>query len=137
MRKFSSTNSLNKASLEHDCAMAFTIGKIGGRWRLSILGLLHDHGLLRYSEMKAKLPGISERMLTLQLKELEAEELIRKTIYPEVPPRGEYQLSVKGKSLSTIFEAMTKWGEEHKVNISEVVEAGNANDHRGAEAQRI
>jgi DNA-binding HxlR family transcriptional regulator len=85
MRKFSSTNSLNKASLEQYCAMAFTIDKIGGRWRLSILGLLHDHGLLRYSEMKAKLLGISERMLTLQLKALEAEELILKTIYPEVP----------------------------------------------------
>jgi DNA-binding HxlR family transcriptional regulator len=114
MRKNNSTNSINKTSLELDCAMAFTIAKIGGRWKLSILGLLHDEEILRYSEIKAKLPGISERMLTLQLKELEKEDLILKTTYAEVPPRVEYQLSPKGKSLSAIFHEMTKWGEAHK-----------------------
>jgi DNA-binding HxlR family transcriptional regulator len=114
MRKSNSTNTINKTSLEQDCAMAFTIAKIGGRWKLSILGLLHDDEILRYSEMKSRLPGISERMLTLQLKELEGEGLISKTVYAAVPVRVEYQLSSKGKSLSPIFREMTKWGEEHK-----------------------
>ena len=122
MRKNSSTNSMNKVLLEQDCAMAFTIAKIGGRWKLSILGLLHDHAMLRYGELKAKLPGISERMLTLQLKELEAEGLVSKTIYPEVPTRVEYKLTVKGNSLSTIFDEMTKWGEENRTKISKEVE---------------
>jgi DNA-binding HxlR family transcriptional regulator len=114
MRKNNSTNSINKISLEQDCGMAFTIAKIGGRWKLSILGLLHDEGVLRYSEIKTKSPGISERMLTLQLKELEKEGLISKAIYAEVPARVEYQLSTKGKSLSPIFYEMTKWGEEER-----------------------
>jgi len=114
MRKSNSTNSINKVSLEQECSMAFTISKIGGRWKLSILGLLHDEGVLRYKEMKAKLPGISERMLTLQLKELEKEGLISKEIYAEVPARVEYQLSARGKSLSRIFHEMTKWGERER-----------------------
>ena len=114
MRKNNSTNSINKISLEEDCAMAFTIARIGGRWKLSILGLLYDYEVQRYSEMKGNLPGISERMLTLQLKELEAEGLIVKSVYAEVPPRVEYRLTTKGKSLSPIFREMTKWGEEHK-----------------------
>lgn len=105
---------MNKVALEQRCAMAFTIARIGGRWKLSILGLLHDHKSLRYAEMKARLPGISERMLSLQLKELEAEGLVWKRIYAEIPVRVEYQLSVKGESLSPIFHEMTKWGEEHR-----------------------
>jgi DNA-binding HxlR family transcriptional regulator len=114
MRKNNSTNSINKISLEQECAMAFTIAKIGGRWKLSILGLLYDYEVLRYAEMKINLPGISERMLTLQLKELEAEGLLGKTIHAEVPLRVEYRLTTKGKSLSPIFREMTKWGNEHR-----------------------
>jgi DNA-binding HxlR family transcriptional regulator len=76
MRKSNSTNSFNRVSLEQSCAMAFTIARIGGRWKLSILGLLHDEKVLRYGELKTRVVGISERMLTLQLKELEKEGLV-------------------------------------------------------------
>jgi DNA-binding HxlR family transcriptional regulator len=112
-RKLTSTNSLNRIVLERDCAIAYTISQIGGRWKLSILALLTDHGPLRYSEIRAKLPGISERILTLQLKELERVDLVLKTIYADVPVRSEYRLSEKGKSLETILIEMTRWGESH------------------------
>jgi DNA-binding HxlR family transcriptional regulator len=114
VRKATSTNAVNKIALERDCPIAFTISAIGGRWKLSILALLKDHGPLRYSEIKSKLPGISERILTLQLKELEQFSLVSKKLYAEVPARSEYSLSAKGKSLETILEEMTKWGEIHR-----------------------
>ena len=109
--KVTSTNAINKADLEKGCPIAFTISVIGGRWRLSILALLRDHGSLRYSSIRSKLPNITERVLTLQLKSLEHFGLINKRIYAEVPARVEYALSEKGNTLGAILDEMTKWGE--------------------------
>jgi DNA-binding HxlR family transcriptional regulator len=103
MRKTSSTNFRNKISLEKDCGMAYTISLIGGRWKLSILGLLTDYRKLRYSELQKRLPGISERMLNLQLRQLEEDNLIVRTSTPQVPPRVDYSLSKKGQSLRAIL----------------------------------
>jgi DNA-binding HxlR family transcriptional regulator len=114
MRKNTSTNTLNKLALEKDCPIAFTISMIGGRWKLSILALLHDFGPLRYGEIRTKLPGMSERMLTLQLRELEQFALISRTIYPHVPAHSEYALTGKGKSLEKVLNEMTKWGQEQR-----------------------
>ena len=111
--KITSTNAINKADLEKRCPIAFTIAVIGGRWRLSILALLRDYGSLRYSSIRSKLPNITERMLTMQLKSLEHFGLITKRIYAEVPTRVEYALSEKGNSLGSILHEMTKWGEHH------------------------
>src|SRR4051812_366244 len=113
MRKVSSTNTKNKNRLEEDCGMAYTMAVLSGRWKLSILGYLLD-SKLRYGELKRKLPGISERMLITQLKELEVDGLLTRTAYPEVPPRVEYQLSKKGKSLKKILEQLSGWGDKNK-----------------------
>jgi DNA-binding HxlR family transcriptional regulator len=90
--------------------MAHTISLIGGRWKLSILGLLVDYGKLRYSELKKRLPGVSERMLNLQLRQLEEDNLIVRKSTPQVPPRVDYSLSKKGQSLRAILNSMTAWG---------------------------
>lgn len=111
MRKQASTNTINKRQLETDCGMAYTVSVLSGRWKLSILGFLLDNQRLRYSELKRKMTGISERMLITQLKELEADGLIERISYPEVPPRVEYKLSDKGKSLESILVQMAEWGE--------------------------
>lgn len=113
-RKATSTNNLNRTRLEKDCPIAYTIAVIGGRWKLSILALLNDYGQLRYSEIRARLTGISERMLTLQLRELEEENLIVKTVYAEVPVRTVYALTEKGNTLKTILHEMTQWGEKSR-----------------------
>ena len=113
-RKTTSTNTLNKRLLEKDCPIAFTISALGGRWKLSILALLNDFGTMRYAVLRSNLPGISERMLTLTLKELEQFNLILKKLYAEVPARAEYSLSKKGKSLKTILHEMTEWGKTHR-----------------------
>ncbi len=116
MRKESSTNTLNKKQLEAECGMAYTISVVSGRWKLSILGFLLSDKRLRYSALKRKMPGISERMLIAQLKELETDGLITRIAYPEVPPRVEYELSKKGLSLKKILLQMADWGELHSAN---------------------
>ena len=111
MRKFASTNTINKTQLETTCGMAYTISLIGGRWKLSILGLLLDYGKLRYRDIAEKLPGISDRMLVMQLRELERDGLISKQTFAQVPPRVEYELSEKGQSLQEVLRAMSHWGD--------------------------
>ena len=110
MRKLNSTNTINKLNLEDACGMAYTVSRIGGRWKLSILGILLDYGKLRYNDLQKRLTGISERMLAKQLKELEKHGLIVKHTFAEVPPHVEYDLSEKGRSLKLVLESMSAWG---------------------------
>lgn len=112
MRKMSSTNTINKNYLEQKCGMAYAISLVGGRWKLSILGELTDFGKLRYNDLKKRLPGISDRMLTRQLKELEENDLIIKSILPQVPVKVEYELSQRGNSLRGILNKISEWGEK-------------------------
>jgi DNA-binding HxlR family transcriptional regulator len=110
MRKTASTNTINKEQLEANCGIAYTNSILSGRWKLSILAFLLDEKKLRYSELRNRLTGISERMLIAKLKELQADDLINRISHPEVPPRVEYELSKKGKSLESILIQMAKWG---------------------------
>jgi len=113
MRKISSSNTINKNILEANCGMAYTIAVLSGRWKLSILGFLLNGDRLRYDELKRKMVGISERMLINQLKELQKDGLINRISYPEVPPRVEYELSEKGKTLENILIELSNWGEKY------------------------
>ena len=110
MRKIASTNTINKEQLESNCGIAYTNSILSGRWKLSILAFLLDEQKLRYSELRNRLTGISERMLIAKLKELQADNLINRISYPEVPPRVEYELSKKGMSLENILVLMAEWG---------------------------
>lgn len=75
--------------------------------------LQYNQGTLRFNEMHKGIDGISQKMLTQQLRQLEADGIICRKVYPEVPPRVEYSLSVLGESLKPILEEMNKWGREH------------------------
>lgn len=109
MRKASSTNSLNRDIIREHCGMAFTLSLIGGRWKPSILYQLVG-GKMRYSELRKQLPDVSERMLVLQLRELENDGLVRRLVYAEVPPRVEYELTEAGISLKPVLKSMSDWG---------------------------
>lgn len=122
MRKITSTNTLNKKQLEANCGIAYTISILSGRWKLSILAFLFDKKKLRYSELKNRLTGISERMLIAKLKELQADDLINRISHPEVPPRVEYELSQKGMSLENILMQMAEWGTK---NATHETQTGN------------
>jgi len=113
MRKENSTNTINKKRIEQNCGMSFTLTAIGGRWKPAILCRLWD-GKMRYSELRDSIPEVTERMLVLQLRELEKDGLINRIVYAEVPPRVEYELSAKGNSLKPILKSMSDWGVKNR-----------------------
>lgn len=114
MRKENSTNFLNETELIENCGMFYTISLIGGRWKLGILASLFDNEVLRYSEIKSKMSNITERMLIKQLKELQNDGLIIRHDYLETPPRVEYSISEKGKSLEDVLKTLRHWGKKNR-----------------------
>lgn len=113
MRKENSSNAINERQLRGDCGTAYTLSLIGGRWKPTILWRLLD-GKLRYNELKKSISGISERVLVLQLRELENDDLVKRIVYPEVPPRVEYELTPLGWSMEALLQHMSDWGVAHK-----------------------
>ncbi|MFD1143678.1 winged helix-turn-helix transcriptional regulator [Larkinella insperata] len=111
--KESSTNFANKSALADECPEVYAANLIGGQWTLVICSWLLN-GKLRFGELKKRLPGITERMLTLQLRKLEADHLVKRTVYAEVPPRVEYELTPIGYELKPIIKQLEMWGEKHK-----------------------
>ena len=109
MRKESSTNTINRNRMVGDCGMSFTLSLIGGRWKPCILWRLVP-GKLRYNELRRSMPDVSERMLILQLRELEKDGLIRRIVYAEVPPRVEYELTAEGNSIKPVLQVLSDWG---------------------------
>ena len=113
-RKENSTNSINRDFITSNCDAIYTICKIGGRWKMMILFTLAEYEVLRFSELKEKVHGITDRMLTLQLKELETDQLIHRQVYAEVPPRVEYTLTSIAQDLLPIWPALEQWGAKHR-----------------------
>ncbi len=94
---------------DKNCPVEKTVNIIGGKWTLLILRDLFE-GTRRFGELRTSLTGVSPKTLTDKLRELESGGIIRRKIYPEVPPRVEYSLTRRGQSLKKIFDAMQEWG---------------------------
>ena len=94
------------------CPVEATLDLIGGKWKGLLLFHLLD-GVQRFNELRRGLPGVTQRMLTKQLRELEAAGLVHRTVFAEVPPRVEYRLTDLGQSLRPIVLAMREWGAEY------------------------
>lgn len=110
--KENSTNNINKKYIQ-GCDLSYAVCKIGGRWKLIILNKLKD-GKLRFSELRNSISGITERMLTLQLRELEKESLVKRTVHAEVPPRVDYELTAIARELIPIWKQLDEWGGKHR-----------------------
>ncbi|WP_040525306.1 winged helix-turn-helix transcriptional regulator [Gordonia effusa] len=95
------------------CTAEITVAILGGAWKPTILHELEQHAVLRFGELSRMVGGPSPRVLTKQLRELEHDGLISRTVYPEVPPRVEYQLTDVGKSAQTLLQSMTDWGRQY------------------------
>lgn len=96
------------------CSVTYTLSVVGGKWKWLMLFKLFKHGVLRYGELKNTMPSITHKMLSQQLKELEATELIFRKQYNQIPPKVEYSLTEKGETLIPILQLMSKWGEDNK-----------------------
>lgn len=95
------------------CPVEVTLDLIDGKWKGVILYHLQE-GRLRFGELRKRMPRITQRMLTKQLRALEGDALITRTVFAEVPPRVEYELSDTGQGLRPVIDALKKWGDEHK-----------------------
>ena len=104
-----------KAELIPECPVATTVQLIGNKWKLLIIRNLLARPW-RFNELQKNLDGISQKVLTDSLRSMEADGIITRTVYPEVPPRVEYALSDLGQSLQPILDAMKAWGENYKRN---------------------
>ena len=112
-RKLASTNNRNREVLGDFCGINYALNLVGGRWKLLILHKLEAQKL-RFSELKRTLPHITDRMLTLQLRELEQDGLIARTVFAEVPPRVEYALTASGLGLAPAWQGLEAWGDAHR-----------------------
>src|SRR5215831_12414844 len=92
------------------CPVRATLDVIRGRWKPLILRELRD-GTRRFTDLQTALPDVAAQTLTVQLRQLEADEIITRTVFPEIPARVEYELSQYGKTLSKVMEEMEAWGE--------------------------
>jgi len=112
MRKSTSSNFINETELAAICPMHNVMRVLGGRWKIALLYFIHqEHN--RFSLLQRKVPFITTKMLSQQLKELEQDNLITRKVYAEVPPRVEYFLTPKGQSLLPVLEDLYVWGEKH------------------------
>ena len=98
------------------CPVELTVGLIGDKWKILIIRDLLP-GTKRFGELKKSLNNITQKVLTNKLREMEASGLVKRKVYPEVPPRVEYSLTDTGLSLKPILDSMVEWGNNYRKNI--------------------
>ncbi|UFT99966.1 helix-turn-helix transcriptional regulator [Radiobacillus kanasensis] len=100
-----------------ECRVENALNILVGKWKPIILLHLLQEGTKRFSELKRSMPGITQKMLTKQLRELEEEDIVERVVYPQVPPKVEYSITEYGRSLEPILEAMHDWGTKHTLHM--------------------
>ncbi|MEV7285525.1 helix-turn-helix domain-containing protein [Streptomyces sp. NPDC093252] len=111
-----------------DCEVRQILDRIADKWSLLVIALL-DNRRLRFTELRREIDGVSQRMLTVTLRQLERDGLVRRTVHPVVPPRVDYELTSLGKTLHATIQSLVTWTEEHR---QEVATARAAYDAREA-----
>ena len=109
------------------CTVEGTLRYIDGKWKGVVLYHLFE-GTLRFNEIRRRIPNCTQRMLTNQLRELEADGLIARKIYPEVPPKVEYSLTPRGRSLEPVITALKVWGDANVTLVPEVALTGSGGE---------
>ena len=104
------------------CPVTTALSIIGGKWKVIILWHLKEGGVKRFGELQRMVRGISQKMLTQELRDLEESGLVARKVYPVVPPKVEYSLTETGWSLKPLLEQLCEWGLEYRKNRGELVE---------------
>ena len=110
------TNEIRNA-LYPNCPIRNVLSRVGDKWSMLILFTLENHPTVRFKELQRNIPDISQKMLTATLKALEADGLISREVFPEVPPRVEYALTEKGKSLLPLIDNLLTWASNNMEDI--------------------
>ena len=106
-------------ALYPNCPIRNVLSGVGDKWSMLVLFTLESNDNQRFKELQRNIPDISQKMLTATLKMLEADGLIRREVFPEVPPRVEYSLTKKGKSLLPLIDNLLSWASENMEDIIE------------------
>ena len=110
---------MNNRCITHECLQStgfhYTLSLINGKYKMTILYTLMEFGVVRFNEMKRYIGNISYKTLSSTLKELEADQLVHRKEYPQIPPKVEYSLTERGKSLIPILDGMCEWGDNHRL----------------------
>ncbi|MEM8996866.1 MAG: helix-turn-helix domain-containing protein [Acidobacteriota bacterium] len=129
---------MSKKAIRHGgpCPIERVLAVFAGKWKPAILFSLENGGTLRFNELRRQIPGISQRMLTQQLRELERDGVVAREQFLEIPPRVEYRLTPLGSTLSRVEEAIDRWGQAHMPQVEEAREHYDLQRERSAEARR-
>jgi DNA-binding HxlR family transcriptional regulator len=103
--------------VREDCEVRQILDRIGDKWSLLVIALL-DRRRLRFTALMREIDGVSQRMLTVTLRQLERDGLVTRTVHPEIPPRVEYELTAMGTTLHETIQALVTWTEEHQNQIA-------------------
>lgn len=101
------------AAVAPDCPIRHVLARIGDKWSMLVLYTLEQGGVLRFSELRRRIPDISQKMLTSTLRTLEEDGYVTRRIYPEVPPRVEYELTARGRSLLPCIDHLISWAQDN------------------------
>jgi DNA-binding HxlR family transcriptional regulator len=113
-----------------DCQVRQILDRIADKWSLLVIALLENRRL-RFTELRREIDGVSQRMLTVTLRSLERDGLVKRTVHPVVPPRVEYELTSLGRTLHATIQSLVTWTEKHQ---EEIAAARTAYDSRAADA---
>ncbi len=122
--------SVDNNDVSNDCAaMGEILSRIGDKWSVMIVGALHN-GPVRFNELRSKINGISQRMLSRTLRNLERDGLVTRTQYPEIPPRVEYELTPLGRSLEPAIKQLWEWSVTHFDDVSSARESYDTQNNK-------
>jgi DNA-binding HxlR family transcriptional regulator len=119
--------------LEHtpaNCHAREMLARVGDKWSVYVIHVLGDAGTLRFNELRGRVEGISQRMLTVTLRGMERDGLVTRTVYPEVPPRVEYALTKLGRTLRQLVRGLVEWSGAHLIEVDAARAAYDARNRR-------
>ena len=125
------------ASAEIDRLVEQIIARVADKWTLLLLEVLAQHGVLRFSRLAALVEGISQKMLTQTLRQMECDGFVTRTVYPVVPPRVEYALTTLGESLGAAFCGVWEWAETHYEELEQARAAYRERTRKDASGQPV
>ncbi|MBN2614711.1 MAG: helix-turn-helix transcriptional regulator [Bacteroidales bacterium] len=111
-------NSLKKFGNPEQCPVRNVVDRIGDKWSVLVLMVLEEGEVLRFGEIAASIQTISQKMLTVTLRSLEADDLVKRTVYPQIPPKVEYELTTRGKTLLPHLHGLVNWAMKNMNEIT-------------------